>query len=63
MMSASESGVGGYKEVIFMIKGKGVYSMMKFESGTHRVQRIPTTESGGRIPYFSCYGGCITGSG
>ncbi|RQD70753.1 MAG: peptide chain release factor 1 [Tindallia sp. MSAO_Bac2] len=49
MMSASESGVGGYKEVIFMIKGKGAYSMMKFESGTHRVQRIPTTESGGRI--------------
>ncbi|SFH68907.1 bacterial peptide chain release factor 1 (bRF-1) [Tindallia magadiensis] len=49
LMSASESGVGGYKEVVFMIKGKGAYSMMKFESGTHRVQRIPTTESGGRI--------------
>jgi len=49
MMSASESGIGGYKEVIFMIRGKGAYSRMKFESGTHRVQRIPTTESGGRI--------------
>lgn len=49
MMSASESGIGGYKEVIFMIRGKGAYSRMKFESGTHRVQRIPATESGGRI--------------
>jgi len=49
LMSASESGIGGYKEVIFMIRGKGVYSRMKFESGTHRVQRIPATESGGRI--------------
>lgn len=49
LMSASESGIGGYKEVIFMIRGKGAYSRMKFESGTHRVQRIPATESGGRI--------------
>ncbi len=49
MVSTSESGVGGYKEVVFMIKGKGAYSMMKFESGTHRVQRIPATESSGRI--------------
>ena len=49
MMSASESSAGGYKEVIFLIKGRGAYSRMKFESGTHRVQRIPATESSGRI--------------
>lgn len=49
MMSHNETGVGGYKEVIFMIKGKGAYSKLKYESGAHRVQRIPTTESGGRI--------------
>jgi len=41
--------VGGIKEVSFMVKGKGVYSKMKFESGVHRVQRVPATESGGRI--------------
>jgi len=49
MMSLNETGVGGIKEVIFMIKGKGAYSRLKYESGVHRVQRIPTTESGGRI--------------
>ncbi|MBM7615094.1 peptide chain release factor 1 [Alkaliphilus hydrothermalis] len=49
MMSVNETGVGGYKEVVFMIRGKGAYSKLKFESGVHRVQRIPTTESGGRI--------------
>ncbi|AKL93715.1 peptide chain release factor 1 [Clostridium aceticum] len=49
MMSLNETGVGGYKEVIFMIKGKGAYSKLKYESGAHRVQRIPATESGGRI--------------
>ncbi|PAB58313.1 peptide chain release factor 1 [Anaeromicrobium sediminis] len=49
MMSLSETGVGGIKEVVFMIKGKGAYSRLKFESGVHRVQRIPATESGGRI--------------
>lgn len=49
MMSSNETGVGGYKEVSFMIKGKGAYSRLKYESGVHRVQRIPTTESGGRI--------------
>ncbi|WP_053954748.1 peptide chain release factor 1 [Inediibacterium massiliense] len=49
MMSLSETGVGGVKEVIFMIKGKGAYSKLKYESGVHRVQRIPSTESGGRI--------------
>ena len=49
LLSASETGVGGYKEVSFMIKGKGAYSVLKYESGVHRVQRIPSTESGGRI--------------
>jgi peptide chain release factor 1 len=49
MMSSNETGVGGIKEVIFMIKGKGVYSRLKFESGIHRVQRVPATESSGRI--------------
>ncbi|WP_317855405.1 peptide chain release factor 1 [Chakrabartyella piscis] len=49
IMNISESDLGGYKEVSFMITGKGAYSRLKYESGVHRVQRIPTTESGGRI--------------
>jgi len=49
MISSNETGIGGYKEVIFMVKGRGAYSRFKFESGVHRVQRIPTTESSGRI--------------
>ncbi|WMJ85940.1 peptide chain release factor 1 [Anaerocolumna sp. MB42-C2] len=49
MMNLNENGLGGFKEVVFMINGKGVYSRMKYESGVHRVQRIPVTESGGRI--------------
>ena len=49
IMSTSEQGVGGFKEVIFMIKGKGAYSKLKYESGVHRVQRVPETESSGRI--------------
>ena len=49
MMSSNDIGVGGYKEVIFMISGRGAYSKLKYESGVHRVQRIPTTESSGRI--------------
>ncbi len=48
-LSSSPSDLGGFKEVIFSIKGKGAYSKMKYESGVHRVQRIPVTESGGRI--------------
>ncbi len=48
-IDASENEVGGFKEVSFMVKGAGVYSRLKFESGVHRVQRIPATESGGRI--------------
>ena len=49
VMDANHSDLGGFKEVIFSVKGKGAYSKLKFESGAHRVQRIPTTESGGRI--------------
>lgn len=49
MMSVNESGIGGFKEVIFMINGQGAYSKLKYESGVHRVQRVPETESGGRI--------------
>ena len=48
-MSSNPTELGGFKEVIFMIEGKGAYSRLKFESGVHRVQRIPATESGGRI--------------
>lgn len=49
MLSANYTDIGGFKEVIVMIEGKGAYSRFKFESGVHRVQRIPATESGGRI--------------
>lgn len=49
MMYSNESDLGGFKEVSFMIQGNGAYSRLKYESGVHRVQRIPTTESGGRI--------------
>jgi peptide chain release factor 1 len=49
VMSASPSDVGGFREVIFEVAGQGAYSHLKFESGVHRVQRIPVTESGGRI--------------
>ncbi|MBM4341029.1 MAG: peptide chain release factor 1 [Deltaproteobacteria bacterium] len=49
IMSRSFTGVGGFKEVIAMIEGKGVYSRLKYESGVHRVQRVPVTESQGRI--------------
>ena len=49
MVSVSENGIGGFKEVVCMINGKGAYSKLKYESGVHRVQRVPETESGGRI--------------
>ncbi|MFF2912290.1 peptide chain release factor 1 [Paenibacillus sp. NPDC057934] len=49
LMDVSANDLGGFKEVIFLINGRGAYSKMKYESGAHRVQRIPTTESGGRI--------------
>ncbi len=49
VLSANETGIGGIKEVIALVKGANVYSRLKFESGVHRVQRVPVTESGGRI--------------
>lgn len=49
IISANETNIGGFKEVVFMLEGKGAYSRLKYESGVHRVQRVPTTESGGRI--------------
>jgi peptide chain release factor 1 len=50
----NETGVGGYKEVVALIKGHGAYSKLKFEAGGHRVQRVPETESGGRIHTSAC---------
>ena len=49
VIESHSTGVGGYKEIIFMIHGKGAFSKLKFENGAHRVQRVPETESGGRI--------------
>lgn len=49
VLSSNEIGIGGYKEIIFMVKGKGAYSRLKYESGVHRVQRVPVTEAQGRI--------------
>ncbi|MEY8339224.1 peptide chain release factor 1 [Lachnospiraceae bacterium 62-35] len=49
LINVSESGIGGFKEVVFMVNGQGAYSKLKYESGVHRVQRVPETESGGRI--------------
>jgi peptide chain release factor 1 len=49
LLSTNEIGIGGYKEIIFLVKGKGAYSRLKYESGVHRVQRVPVTESQGRI--------------
>ena len=49
LMSTNETGIGGFKEAVFMIKGNGAYSKLKYESGVHRVQRVPDTESSGRI--------------
>jgi peptide chain release factor 1 len=49
VLSSSEIGIGGYKEIIFMVRGRGAYSRLKYESGVHRVQRVPATEASGRI--------------
>ena len=49
LISVNESGIGGFKEAVFMITGQGAFSKLKYESGVHRVQRVPATESGGRI--------------
>lgn len=49
LLDANETGIGGYKEIIFRIEASGAYSKLKFESGVHRVQRVPVTEAGGRV--------------
>jgi len=49
ILSQNETGIGGFKEIIFLVKGRGAYSRLKYESGVHRVQRVPVTESSGRI--------------
>jgi len=49
VISTNETGIGGYKEIVFEVRGKGAYSRLKFESGVHRVQRVPDTETSGRI--------------
>ncbi len=49
VLSQNETGIGGFKEIIFMVRGKGAYSRLKYESGVHRVQRVPLTEAQGRI--------------
>ncbi|HEX6922957.1 MAG TPA: peptide chain release factor 1 [Bacillales bacterium] len=49
VIDASHTELGGYKEIVFMVNGKGAFSRLKYENGAHRVQRVPTTESGGRI--------------
>ncbi|WP_141430956.1 peptide chain release factor 1 [Bacillus sp. 03113] len=59
VIEASSTGVGGYKEIIFMINGSGAYSKMKFENGAHRVQRVPETESGGRIHTSTATVACL----
>jgi len=59
VLEASSTGVGGFKEIIFMINGAGAYSKMKFENGAHRVQRVPETESGGRIHTSTATVACL----
>ncbi|MDG5471165.1 peptide chain release factor 1 [Jeotgalibacillus sp. ET6] len=59
VIEASSTGVGGYKEIIFIINGNGAYSHMKFENGAHRVQRVPETESGGRIHTSTATVACL----
>lgn len=59
VMDSSPTGIGGYKEVIFMINGTGAYSKMKYENGAHRVQRVPETESGGRIHTSTATVACL----
>ncbi|MFT0801672.1 peptide chain release factor 1 [Bacillus swezeyi] len=59
VMEANTTGTGGYKEIIFMIHGNGAYSRMKYENGAHRVQRVPETESGGRIHTSTATVACL----
>ncbi|OCA88832.1 peptide chain release factor 1 [Pseudobacillus wudalianchiensis] len=59
VIEANSTGLGGYKEIIFMINGKGAFSKMKYENGAHRVQRVPETESGGRIHTSTATVACL----
>ncbi|MEH7883253.1 peptide chain release factor 1 [Bacillus sp. JJ1609] len=59
VIDASTTGVGGFKEIIFMINGNGAFSKLKFENGAHRVQRVPETESGGRIHTSTATVACL----
>ncbi|KKK37967.1 peptide chain release factor 1 [Mesobacillus campisalis] len=59
VMDQTSTGVGGFKEIIFMINGNGAYSKLKFENGAHRVQRVPETESGGRIHTSTATVACL----
>ena len=59
IIDAAPTGLGGYKEIIFMINGNGAYSKMKYENGAHRVQRVPETESGGRIHTSTATVACL----
>jgi peptide chain release factor 1 len=49
VLDSNETGIGGFKEIVFMVRGRGAYARLKYEGGTHRVQRVPVTESSGRI--------------
>ena len=60
ILNENETGLGGFKEISFMISGKGAYSRLKFESGVHRVQRVPDTEASGRITYLYSHGSCTS---
>ncbi|ALS77781.1 MULTISPECIES: peptide chain release factor 1 [Planococcus] len=59
VMDSNPTGLGGFKEIVFMITGKGAYSKMKYENGAHRVQRVPETESGGRIHTSTATVACL----
>jgi peptide chain release factor 1 len=54
VITASESDLGGFKEIVALVEGQGVYAKLKYESGTHRVQRVPDTEAQGRIHTSAC---------
>jgi len=59
VIESHSTGVGGYKEIIFMVNGNGAYSKLKYENGAHRVQRVPETESGGRIHTSTATVACL----
>ena len=59
VLDSSPTGLGGFKEIVFMVTGKGAYSKLKYENGAHRVQRVPETESGGRIHTSTATVACL----